>query len=165
MLHNSILVLVALKQNKACGPGTPAASGFTCPLCLWEKSSSTWTKPMQNGDHGGQQRRIPASFSKAPSQQALMSHQNLAEVLDKLSTCKSVGCHPAFITLCGGGDPADRISGFCFIFFPGLSCSHGGENETCTFASVFQLAYKFSFPFDRDPIATFVIFCLFISLR
>lgn len=34
------------------------------------------------------------------------------------------------------------------FFFPGLPCSHGGKNETCTFAIIFQLACKFSFPFN-----------------
>lgn len=75
-----------------------------------------------------------------------MPHQNLTEILDKFNACKPMGCDPAFITLCSSGDPTDLISGI--FFFPGLPCSHGGKNETCTFASIFQLVYKFSFPFD-----------------
>lgn len=34
-----------------------------------------------------------------------------------------------------------------FYLFPGLPCSYGGKNETCTFVSIFQVVYKFSFPF------------------
>lgn len=120
-VHNSILVLVALKGNKACGPrlGTPAASGFTCPLCLWEKISSAWTKPKESGEGAGQQCKIPAqsSFSKALFNQVLMFHQNLAEVPDKLNACKPMGCGPAFVTICGGGDPTDFISGYAFLSF------------------------------------------------
>lgn len=93
--------------------GDMAESGFTCPLCWWEKSSSTWSKTQRKW--GPAHAQGPGGFCKAPLQQVLVSHQNLAEILDQLSSCKPLG----FVTFCSSGHPTGLISG---IFFP-LFCT------------------------------------------
>lgn len=114
-------------------PWTPAASGFTCPLCLCEKSGSTWSNPQGSGDQ--QQHKIPAWISQAPSRQVYTSHQNFAEIPDELNL-QAHGLQSRFYHPGQRGRP--HRSHLRVGFFPDLSCNRD-ENETCTFDYAFQL--------------------------